>query len=55
MCVRAQIYSQIYINGNPYNSNPPLANTPYATNYSSPIVHNCKLEYLKPGTTYYYK
>ena len=53
MCV--QIYSQVYLNFNPYNTNPPLGNTPYALNYSSPILHNAILSTLKPGTTYYYR
>ena len=37
----AQIYSQIYLNGDPYKVG--LANTPFATNYTSPILHNAIL------------
>ena len=48
MDVLPQVYSQIYINGDPYNTS--LANTPFATNYSSPIIHSCIVSNLKPGT-----
>ena len=43
-----QIYSQIYINFDPFKTE--LANTPYAFNYSSPILHNAIISGLKPAT-----
>ena len=42
------MYSQIYNNGDPYNTG--LANTPFATNYTSPIIHSCIVPKLQPGT-----